>query len=118
MTIRRRLTLSYAVLLLLGAANLTLYLETSQLRTRSMHTLDRALRRQVLLSSIRQEVDDLHKQVTLLSQMDFGNGESTQPPQGRQLFTQKMHGVTELLSQFSALAEPADMTAIAAAQKQ
>lgn len=118
MTIRRRLALSYAVLLLLGAANLALYLGTSRLRTRSMHTLDRALRRQLLLSSIRQEVEDLHKQVALLSQMDFDTAEGGGVAQGRQLFLQKMHGVTDLLSQFSNLAEPADVPAVTAARKQ
>src|SRR5690349_782215 len=118
MTIRRRLTLSYAVLLLLGAANLTLYLATSQLRTRSMHTLDRALHRQLLLSSIRGEVDDLHKQVTLLSQMDFESGEGGGMAQGRQLFGQKLRVVTDLLAQLAALAEPADASSIAAVQKQ
>ena len=118
MTIRRRLTLSYAVLLLLGAANLTLYLATSQLRTRSMHTLDRALHRQLLLGSIRGEVDDLHKQVTLLSQMDFESGEGGGMAQGRQLFGQKLRVVSDLLEQLAALAEPADAASIAAVQKQ
>ena len=118
MTIRRRLALSYAVLLLLGAANLALYLGTSRLRTRSMYTLSRALHRQLLLSSIRQEVEDLHKQVTLLSQMDFGNGEGVGMPQGRQLFAQKLRGVTDLMSDLSKIADPADAPAISTAQAQ
>ena len=118
MTIRRRLALSYAVLLLLGAANLALYLGTSRLRTRSMHTLDRALQRQLLLSSIRQEVDDLHKQVTLLSEMDFGSGEGIGMPQGRQLFAQKLKGVSDRLSELHTLAEPADAKGIEAVQKE
>src|SRR6478609_2844865 len=99
MTIRRRLALSYVVLLLLGAANLALYLGTSRLRTRSMHTLDRALERQLKISSIKQEVDDLHKQVTLLSEMDFGNGEGISTQQTRLLFDQKVSGVTKSLSE-------------------
>src|SRR4051812_29057666 len=118
MTIRRRLALSYAVLLLLGAANLALYLGTSRLRTRSMHTLDRALRRELLLTSIRQEVDDLHKQVTLLSEMDFDPSEVAGMSQGRDLFLQKMRGVSGLLAELKSLAEPADVPSFAAAQKQ
>lgn len=118
MTIRRRLALSYAVLLLLGAANLGLYLGTSRLRAQSMHTLDRALQRQVLLSSIRQDVDELNKQVALLSNMDFGSGEGAGMPQGRQLFNQKINEVTTLLVQFKAIAAPADVPAIESVQKQ
>jgi serine phosphatase RsbU (regulator of sigma subunit) len=119
MTIRRRLTLSYAVLLLLGAANLALYLGTSRLRTQAMNTLARALQRETLLSSIRQEVDDLYKQVTLLSEMDFDTGEGAGGvPQGRQLFVQKLHGVTDLLAKLKSLAEPRDVAAVAAVQKQ
>ena len=118
MTIGRRLAVSYAVLLLLGAANLGLYLGTSHLRSQSMHTLDRALRRQLLLSSIRQEVEDLHKQVAILSDMDFGSGEDSGLPQGRQLFNQKVNGVTRLLADFKALAAPADLPAISEVQKQ
>ncbi len=118
MTIRRRLALSYAVLLLLGAANLALYLGTSRLRTQAMHTLDRALQRQTLLSSIRQEVDDLYKQVTLLSEMDFETGEGAAVPQGRQLFMQKLHGVTDLLTKLKSLAEPPDVATVSDVQKQ
>ena len=118
MTIGRRLTLSYAVLLLLGAANLGLYLGTSRLRSQSMHNLDRALRRQLLLSSIRQEVEDLHKQVAILSNLDFGGGEQSGMPQGRQLFNQKVNGVAKLLADFKAIAAPADVSAIGEVQKE
>lgn len=118
MTIRRRLALSYVVLLLLGAANLALYLGTSRLRTQSMHTLDRALERQLKIISIGQEVDDLHKQVTLLSEMDFGNGEGIRMPEGKQQFDQKLKGVAKSLSDLRVLAEPADVTAIEAVQKE
>lgn len=118
MTIRRRLALSYAVLLLLGAANLALYLGTSRLRTRSMHTLQSALHRQLVLSSIRQEVDELHKQVTLLSDMEFGNGEGAGTPEGGQLFQQKLKGVTDSLVELRSIADSRDVGAIETAQKE
>src|SRR5690242_848704 len=118
MTIGRRLTLSYAVLLLLGAANLGLYLGTSRLRSQSMHTLNRALGRQLLLSSIRQDVDDLHKQVAILSDLDFGSAGDSGQPEGRQTFDQKVKGVTENLARFKSMAAPADLPTINEVQKQ
>lgn len=117
MTIRRRLALSYAVLLLLGAANLGLYLGTSRMRSQSMRTLDRALNRQLLLSSVRQEVDDLHKQVAILSDLDFGSG-GMGAPEGRQSFDDKLDHVSQLLAELKAIAAPADVRAISDAQKQ
>ncbi len=108
MSIRRRIALSYLALLLLFAATLGVYLWSSRLRAKSIDTLDRALKRQVTLASIRQELDNLHKQVTLLSEMDFETGQAANTPEAHQLFDQKLAVVTDLLTQLRGLAEPPD----------
>jgi serine phosphatase RsbU (regulator of sigma subunit) len=117
MTIRRRLTLSYAALLFLFGCNLAIYLWTSGLRTRSMQTLDNARTRQVLLASVRQELDNLHKQVSLLSGMDFEAGQDSNTPEARLLFQQKLDVVGRLLAQFRDLAEPADLPLVTQIQE-
>src|SRR5437762_541923 len=117
MTIRRRLTLSYAALLFLFGCNLAIYLWTSGLRTRSMQTLDNARTRQVLLASVRQELDNLHKQVSLLSGMDFEAGQASNTPEARLLFQQKLYVVGRLLAQFRDLAEPADLPLVTEIQE-
>src|SRR5260221_3130754 len=69
MTIRRQLSLSYVGILLLLGCNLLIYLWTDTKREAAFEDLRRAISRQTLISSIRQQLGDYQKQVTLLSQI-------------------------------------------------
>ena len=69
MTIRRRLTLSFLTILVLFGVNLLIYFWGNQKRSDSVHTLQRAISRQILVASIKQGLNDLQKHVALLSQI-------------------------------------------------
>lgn len=69
MTILRRLTLSFLAILLLFGLNLVIYFVGNQKRQSTVEDLRRAIERQILISSIDQNLHDIHKHVTLLSQV-------------------------------------------------
>jgi len=77
-SIRRRLALTFLAILLLFAVNLAIYSWSAILRSRTVEAFDRALKRQVALSALNQELDNLHKQITLLSQLQ--SEEASQTP--------------------------------------
>jgi signal transduction histidine kinase/ActR/RegA family two-component response regulator len=68
MTIRRRLTASFLVVLLLFGVNLVVFFWSNHKRRLTVEELQRASSRQLLLSSVREELNDMQKQVNLLSQ--------------------------------------------------
>ncbi len=86
MTIRRRLTLAFVAILALFAVTQAVQFWSARLRDRSMATVDRALKRQVVMSELTHRVDDLQKQVALLSQMeDVGD-----MPEARAFFDEQL----------------------------
>ena len=117
MSIRNRVALSFGAILLLFGCAVAVYLWTAALRAQTMATLDRALQRQVLIASIRQEVDNLHKQVALLGQMDLGSGPSAVNPEAQALFNQKVDSVTGLLDRLHELTDASDRPAVEEIQK-
>jgi signal transduction histidine kinase/ActR/RegA family two-component response regulator len=68
MTIRRRLTASFLVVLLLFGLNLVVFFWSSEKRQETVEELRRASSRQLLISSIREDLNIVQKQVDLLSQ--------------------------------------------------
>ena len=84
MTIRRRLALSFLAILILFGLNLAIYFWSNQKRSDTVEGLQQAMSRQILVASINQKLNDLQKQVALLSQVtveasmsDVGIGEIT-----------------------------------------
>src|SRR5262245_51703644 len=69
MTIRRRLALSFVVILILFGLNLVIYFWGNQRREATVEVLRRAIARQALTSQINQRLNDIQKQVSLLSQV-------------------------------------------------
>ena len=69
MTIRRRLELSFLAILLLFGLSLLVYFLSSQRRSAALEEYRRAIQRQLLVSSIAQNLKDMQKQVALLSQV-------------------------------------------------
>jgi signal transduction histidine kinase/ActR/RegA family two-component response regulator len=68
MTIRRRLTASFLLVLVLFGLNLMVFFWSSQRRQETVEELRRASSRQLLISSIREDLNNVQKQVNLLSQ--------------------------------------------------
>jgi len=104
-TIRRRLSLAFVAILVLMAVNQVIFIWSSQLRTETLHTLDRALTRQVIISNVQKDVDNLHKEVTLLSQVEEGAGADAD---ARALFNAKVDRVAAQVKELRSLAGPAD----------
>ncbi|MBI3597711.1 MAG: HAMP domain-containing protein [Nitrospirae bacterium] len=69
MTIRRRLTFSFLAILVLFGLNLVIHFWSDQQRSATVETLRRAIARQILIASIKQDLHDLQRQVALLSQV-------------------------------------------------
>lgn len=70
MTIRRRYYLSLVIILALFFANLVAYFGSARARQSAENEWGHAIAGELKLSSIRQELDNLHKEVTLASQME------------------------------------------------
>jgi signal transduction histidine kinase/ActR/RegA family two-component response regulator len=68
MTIRRRLTASFLIVLLLFGLNLVVFFWSSSRRQETVDELRRASARQLQISSVREDLNDIQKQVNLLSQ--------------------------------------------------
>ena len=103
MTIRRRLNLSFASLILLFAATILVYLWSAHLRTLTMERLDRSLNRQVTLGRIQQDIDNLHKEVALLNNLATESDQSSANSPARDLFDEKLNDVTTEIEQFKKL---------------
>ncbi|MEI6669855.1 MAG: ATP-binding protein [Acidobacteriota bacterium] len=69
MTIRRRVTLSFLLVLVLTGLNLVIFFWSSVKRRETVEDLRRASARQLVLASIREDLNDVQKQVNLLSQI-------------------------------------------------
>jgi serine phosphatase RsbU (regulator of sigma subunit) len=93
MTIRRRLNLSFVGLMLLFGASLGVYLFSAHLRAATMNRLDRSLNRQVTLGHLQQDLDNLHKEVALLSELATETEQASPNPAARHLFEEKLNEV-------------------------
>jgi serine phosphatase RsbU (regulator of sigma subunit) len=73
-SVRRRLVVSFLIILALFAVNQAIHFWGDQTRDRAIAALDAALRRRVLIASIHQQLADLQKEVSLLSEVHFEPG--------------------------------------------
>src|SRR5215470_205520 len=69
MTIRRRLAFAFSLIIFLFAVNLMIYYWGNLRRQSSVEALRRAVSSQASISAINQDLNDIQKQVTLLSQV-------------------------------------------------
>src|SRR3989442_1627835 len=109
MTIRRRLTLAFLAILMLFAVNQAFQLWNVQLRTRTMETLDRALKRQVVMALLHETVDNLRKQVSLLSEIQ-GGGEASE---ARRLFHEEVDRAAAQIRELKDLGDAGERPAVA-----
>ena len=108
MTIRRRLTLSFAGLVLLFGISILVYTWSARLRSATMERLDRSLNRQVLLGRIQQDLDNVQKEVALLSELSNQNEQASANPAARELFDEKLNGITGNILALKKLSTPED----------
>src|SRR5213593_2148444 len=105
MTIRRRLLLSFSLILVLFALNLVIYFWSNQKRQTSVEALRRAISRQILISGVSQNLNDIQKQVTLLSEL------TTEKPSGGDdagfiQFKAHLEKVENQIAELQSLSEP------------
>jgi serine phosphatase RsbU (regulator of sigma subunit)/DNA-binding transcriptional MerR regulator len=116
MTIRRRLNLSFAGLMLLFGASLGVYLFSAHLRAATMNQLDRSLNRQVTLAHIQQDLDNLHKEVALLSELVTETEQAPPNPAARHLFEEKLNDVSGEIHELKQLTAAEDLQTVNALQ--
>ncbi len=108
MTIRRRLTLSFLLVLALTGLNLVVFFWSSGKRQETVEELRRAGSRQVVISSIRENLNDVQKQVTLLSQVLPEAARSGAEPEDIARFSSRLDGISDGIQQLRALSKPAE----------
>jgi class 3 adenylate cyclase/HAMP domain-containing protein len=107
-TIRRRLSISFLTILTLFAVNEGIQLWSAARRDATMSTLDRAMKRQVLMAAVRGRVSDLHKQMSLLGQID---DEAPAPAGGRASLDGDVALVAGDIRALVGMSDPADQRA-------
>ena len=106
MTIRRKLSLSFFVILLLFALNLVIYYWGNQQRQSTVDALRRAVSRQALISSLNQDLNDIQKQVALLGQVTTETPTTGAAPGEVVQFRKQLQNVENEITELSNLAEP------------
>jgi signal transduction histidine kinase len=110
MSIRRRLALSFFVILLLFAVNLVIYFWGNQRRETTVEGLRRAVSRQALISGLNQNLNDIQKQLTLLNQVTGDNAAgaaaSAASPAEIAQFNSQLEKVEQQITDLRGLAEP------------
>ena len=112
MTIRQRQIVSILGVLILFATTQAVYFWSSRLRARTMETLHQIQARQVLINTIWREVDNLHKEITLLSQITFEEGGMGPNQEERRVFGQRTVHIAELIEQVRSIADPSHQAQI------
>jgi signal transduction histidine kinase/DNA-binding response OmpR family regulator len=69
MTIRRKLTLSFAAILALFALNIAIYLWSNSQRRKSLNELRQAVSRQLLVVAIEDDLDDRRREAALMESL-------------------------------------------------
>src|SRR6185436_9390812 len=112
MTIRRRLTFSFVIILTLFALNLVIYFWGNQRRQATVEDLRRAVRRQLLISSIHENLSRIQKQVTLLGQVVAAPGGSATPPEELAQFRGQVGIVTDQTAELRELSGGPERAAV------
>jgi signal transduction histidine kinase len=106
------LTVSFLVILLLFALNLVIYFWGNQRRETTVEVLRRAMSRQALISGINQNLNDIQKQVTLVSQITADAGTGAIDPAETVRFNSQLQKVESEIAELRGLAEPGTQSAI------
>ena len=104
MTIRRRLTVSFLAILILFGLNLVIYFWSSQKRSASVEDLRLAISRQILVASIKQQLNDIQKQIALLSQITAEVGTGGGDPEQVAQFKAQIDSIAEEIKELRDIA--------------
>lgn len=113
MTLRRKLSLAFGIILGLFGLNLAIYFWSAHQRNRTVDALGRAITRQILISNISQTLNNLHQQITLLSGITMEAASAGASPSERQAFTAQLDSVARDLKELKALADPGERAELA-----
>ncbi len=117
MTIRRRLAISFLIILLLFGVNLVIQIWSSRTRSASVEALRRAITRQVLVASINQNLNDRQKEVALLSQVTVEATISGASTEEVVQFKSRIDAVHNEIEELRELSEPATRDKVEALAK-
>src|SRR5712691_2539167 len=106
MTIRRRLAFSFLGILVLFAVNLMIYFWSNQRRQATVESLRRAIARQILLSAVNQTLNDMQKQVSLLSQVVVEAGTGGAAPAEVAQFGSQIDGARKRIAELREISDP------------
>lgn len=106
MTIQQRLALSFLTILLLFGVNLGIYFWSNEKRGATVESLQRAISRQILLASIKQDLNDLQKAVALLSQIGAEGIPSGAGPDTIQQFNRQVESIGKRIRELRELSDP------------
>jgi len=117
MTIRRRLTVSFFVILALVCLNLGIYLYGKQRQNASVELLRRAISRQVLVASIQESLTSLQREVALLGETITEAASGGVAPEQLAQFRQRVRMVGNQLAELAALSDASGQEAVTALAK-
>lgn len=100
------MSLSFAAILLLFAVNIALYFWSSQRRNHTVEALDRAISRQIVIANAKQDLDNLHKQVALLGQVNIESEAGGVSEDDVAEFTRQLDRVAKQIEKIKSLSEP------------
>ncbi len=106
MTIRRRLTFAFTLVLVLFGLNLAIYFWGNQKRNESIEQLRQAVQRRELLLSIGQQLECRRKEVELLSNSLVGGGTNGLPADQIKQFQERLAKIQSEAKALSELASP------------
>jgi signal transduction histidine kinase len=106
MTIRRRLALSFLAILVLFSLNLAIHFWSDQKRGLTIESLRQAISRQILIAAIRQNLNDLQKQVALLSQVMVEAATGGAAPDEIARFNGQLEAVREQIQELYEISDP------------
>jgi signal transduction histidine kinase len=109
---RTRLLLSFLAILVLFGASQGATFWGNRLRAQSMASLDHALSRQVIIASLQRELDNLHKEVALLAQIEFPSGEGKADEEARQLFDERVTIASKQMTELAELTDQSDRAVV------
>ena len=112
MTIRRRLTFSFSIILALFALNLGVYLWGKRQQSGTVENLRRAISRQLLVASISENLNDVQKQIALLSEGMAEAARGGAGPQEIAQFNGRLGAVGKQIEELKKLSEPGDLAPI------
>lgn len=118
MTIRRRLTFAFTLVLVLFGLNLAIYFWGNHQRNESIEQLRRAVERRELLLSIGQQVESRRKEVELLSNSLVGGGTNGLPAAQVKQFQDRLAKIESEGKRLVVLADPAQQSQLKGISKE